>query len=120
MRDFVPTLFFFLNNMKIYHWKTTSFSRHKAADDAVSHIQDLFDKFVETYIGRYGRDKLFPSVINEKSVSVVYYNDKNIVSLVKQLVKFLISVEFEDPELINIRDDMLTVLNQTLYLFTLG
>jgi len=120
MKDFIPTMLFFLNNMKIYHWRTTTFSRHKASDDAFAHIQDLFDKFVETYSGRYGRDKLFPPGMNNQSTSIVYFNDKNINTLVKQLVKFLTNASFEDPELINIRDDMLTVLNQTLYLFTLS
>ena len=36
--------------MKIYHWNTTSYPRHKASDDLGGKILELTDKFVEIFI----------------------------------------------------------------------
>jgi hypothetical protein len=126
----IHLLFYFLNNIKIYHWNTKSFARHKASDDCFIHIQNTFDKFIETYIGKYGRNKLF---LHKKQLqilknvdSLTVFTDKEIKALIEQLIDFLKNLESElninptgDSDLLNLRDEMLVILNQTLYLFTL-
>jgi hypothetical protein len=51
---------FFLDlqvQLKLYHWQTTSYSRHIATDKLYEKITDLSDKFIEVYFGKYGRQK---------------------------------------------------------------
>jgi hypothetical protein len=35
------------NQVKIYHWETMQFARHKSTDDLVGKLDDSIDKFVE-------------------------------------------------------------------------
>jgi hypothetical protein len=41
---------FFLNlrdHIKLYHWQTSSFARHRATDDVLKSLDDHIDLFVE-------------------------------------------------------------------------
>lgn len=110
------------NQIKLYHWQTHSYARHKATDDAVSSLDEHIDKFVEVYIGKYGRPKL-----TGKNASFTLENltDKKAITFVKECIKILQTVLVKDlkPEvdsdLFNLRDEMLVDLNQLLYLFGL-
>lgn len=118
----IHSIFYFLNNLKVYHWNTKSYSRHKASDKCFNDIQVLFDRFVEVYIGKYGRDKLFSNGNIDIDVSFKI-NDKNIINLFKQTILYLNDIDLKsnkDSDLITIRDEILATLNQTLYLFTLN
>jgi hypothetical protein len=42
------------DQIKLYHWETLSFPRHKATDELVTNLDANIDKFVEVYIGKYG------------------------------------------------------------------
>ena len=42
----VPTFLHMLNTVKLYHWKTTSFSTHKATDELYGSLNDKLDEFV--------------------------------------------------------------------------
>ena len=44
-----------LQQIKLLHWQTKSYARHKAYDDIYHSLGDLVDKFVEMYMGKYGR-----------------------------------------------------------------
>jgi len=107
--------------IKLYHWTTKSYSRHKASDDLHANILELSDKFVEMYIAKYGRPKIHePS----NTIKISNLNDTQIVHYLKKTIDFLtqdipkhIDVE-NDTDLVNIRDELLGNVNQTLYLFT--
>lgn len=121
MSDYVLFFFDLTNNIKLYHWMTTSFARHKGADSLFDEITELSDKFMETYMGKYGR----PSIVERSAkLSLKPLNDKTIVEYLRQRHKLLRedlskSLKEEDTDLINIRDEILAKLSQTLYLFTL-
>ena len=122
MADYVTFFFDLSNNTKLYHWNTTSFARHKASDSLFESIVELSDKFMETYMGRYGRPKMTEK--NSK-LSLKSLTDKSIVDYYKSCVSYLEksfakSLTADDTDLINIRDEILGMLNQTLYLFTLN
>jgi hypothetical protein len=111
--------FFFSLQMinKLYHWNTTSFSRHKATDIFNQKILDLIDKFVEVFIGCCKMKPYVQSVnIPEKFLSDTGIIDLFILTK-KYLTKF--SQYIESTDLLNIRDEMLAEVNQTLYLFNL-
>ena len=109
------------NAMKIYHWNTTSYARHKASDDFIEKLDGLIDRFVEVYMGRYGRAPAFnkPMKLDLPSLDeklVVEYLEEARIWMQDRLPKML---KDTDTDLYNLRDEMLSEINQTLYLFTL-
>ena len=110
------------DQIKIYHWQTMSFPRHKATDDLVGKLDDNIDKFTEVYMGKYGRPKLRGRTA---TYTVDNLTDKKALMYVRECVKICqgplmkgLSME-RDSDLFTIRDEMLADLNQLLYLFTL-
>jgi hypothetical protein len=107
----------FLVNLKMYHWRTQSYPRHKASDDCFQKIQALIDQFVEVYVGRHGR-KPFLSMSNE-CCAIHSLTDKFMPKYIQNFRNKLQRLKLRDPDLINIRDEIIGELNQCLYLFTL-
>lgn len=110
-------------NTKMYHWSTTSYARHKAADQLVDTFSGLSDKFVEVYIGKYGRPDR-PTAKRNTNIPVHHYDDKSIVKYLDKCIQYLTNdllkyIKPDDVDLINLRDEMVAVLNQTKYLFSL-
>lgn len=104
-------------NMKIYHWNTTSFARHKASDEFGGKLSSLVDRFVEVFVGRY---KVKPSLSNIKIDSEFLTDDGSEKLLIKSrdYLEFLSKV-IKDTDLLTIRDELLSEVNQTLYLYQL-
>jgi len=48
----------FLDQLKVLHWQTFSYSEHKALGKSYDKIGKLIDMFVETYYGKYGKEYL--------------------------------------------------------------
>ncbi len=114
-------LFFHMNlNIKLYHWQTTSYARHKATCDLHGVLTDLSDQFIEVYIGKYER----PEFKDSFTVMVKELSDKNAKDLLEEysnVLKKEVSkyIKTSDTDLMNIRDEMLAAINKTIYLFTL-
>lgn len=110
------------NQVKVYHWQTMSYSRHKATDDLVSSLDGNIDKFVEVYMGKYGQPKI--TARNNKFV-VHDADDKRAPKLLKDGIEWLTHVlpkslnAKADTDLLNIRDEILGDLNQARFLFGL-
>lgn len=127
MSDFVLFFFDLINNIKFYHWTTTSYSRHKGSDELFKELVELTDKFMEVYMGKYGRPKISERDIKSHKlpqITLKTFSDKGVIDYVKSSVKTLQNdlsqhLKDSDVELINIRDEILAKLNQTLYLFSL-
>lgn len=108
------------NQVKLYHWQTMSFPRHKATDELVTKLDTNIDQFVEVYIGKYGRPKLSGKT---SSIHLRNHSDKEAVSLLREAIAWLTTdlnkyLKKGDTDLFNIRDTIVADLNQTLYLFT--
>jgi DNA-binding ferritin-like protein len=109
------------NQIKIYHWQTNEFSRHKATDELVETLDKNIDRFTEIYMGKYGRPNF-----KGKTACIKIHNfhdtdgPKYLQSAVNwfstQLPKYL---KETDTDLLTIRDEILADLNQAKYLFTL-
>ena len=107
-----------LNTIKLYHWKTTSYSQHKATDSLYENLNSNIDKFIEVYLGKNPRVDL----TKIKSIPLNDFNSsqdfkKNILNYKKYLLS--ISFSHEDSDLLTIRDEILININQFLYLMTL-
>lgn len=107
------------DQIKVYHWQTKSFARHKATDEFVTELDGLIDSFVEVYMGKYGRPKV------SGSIKLHNFSESAAKSFVAKQTTYLSKVlprklKDADTDLLNIRDEVLALVNKTLYLFTLA
>ena len=120
--DIVNVMLTLRNQVKVYHWQTMSYSRHKATDKLVSSLDENIDKFVEVYMGKYGQPKF--TARNSKFI-VHDADDKRAPKLLKDGIAWMtrelpkVLNTREDTDLLNIRDEILADLNQARFLFGL-
>lgn len=117
---------FFFNmreQIKLYHWQTMAYSRHVATDMVLEKLDKNIDRFVEVYIGKYGRPRLANGT---NTVKLINMSDQTARRFVESCIKYLVedllidsAKRPADSDLTTIRDEMLADLNQLLYLFTL-
>ena len=115
-------LFFFelQMNLKMYHWTTDSYSNHKATNKLLDKLSDLIDSFIEKYMGAYTR----PVMKSGSNVLIQNMTKTKYIKLLKTAQEYLRGdlekVISKNSELLNIRDEMLGELDQSLYLATLN
>jgi len=132
MLSVVSPLLTILNQIKVYHWQTNSFSEHKALDMAYEQFEESIDEFIEKYQGIFGRVKsasgsFLLELENLQTVSSPTEEVPETVGLqgkIDQWIAYLKSFSNDSDignktDLLNIRDDMLGTLNQLKYLITL-
>jgi hypothetical protein len=118
--EIVTIFLYYKNNIKIYHWQTKSYSRHKASDELEQSLSDKIDKFIETIQGSRNSRLSVNNKINIKNQT-----DSSIVTLLKEFNNWLTfdlpKLLFEnETELYNQRDEIKAEIDKTLYLFTLS
>ena len=136
------TFFQIQNSLKFYHWKTTSYARHKALDKYMKKFLKRMDEFIETYQGKYGRITFEKE--EKKDVVVYQIEPKDLDRYLNCVIGFLngekdkdckkykISnkenycdvsileiIDKNDYDMLNIRDEILGLTNQLKYLITL-
>ena len=112
-----------LNTVKVYHWKTTSYSQHKATDELYSNLNENIDSFVEIMLGKKG-DRV--NLTGQKSIPLLDYTNLNdFKKEVEKYKAFLINMNKDaglnitnNSDLLNVRDEILGNLNQFTYLLT--
>jgi hypothetical protein len=102
-------------NVQMYHWMTKSFSRHKATDALFGNLVQQVDKFMEVYIGKFGRPKIIHETIHVQCMSDTSFK-KYLETVASKLEAFDTRL---GTDLMNLRDEILSSIHQTLYLFTL-
>ena len=112
----IEYFFSLLHNIKYYHWQTTSYAEHKATDQLHTLLLPLVDKFVEVYLKDTDRPK------GSFTVKVTEHTKESFIRSLKEAIKCLRELEIKkditSSELLNIRDEIVSEINQTLYLFT--
>lgn len=117
-----------LTTIKLYHWKTSNYSTHKATDQLYSDLNDKIDNFVEVLLGKNIASGVIRSyILNVKTIKPTIFKDNNqlkreIESYKSFLINFTNQPQMKqnsNSDLLNIRDEILAVLNQFLYLLTL-
>lgn len=118
--NIVHTFIEMLNIVKLYHWRTKSFSRHKATDELYSRLNESIDKFVEVLLGKdESRIQQW-----DQNVMIPQFNKvKEFKDRIYDFREFLIDLtnildQRRDSDLLNIRDEILGDINQFLYLMT--
>ena len=107
------------NQLRIFHWQTQSFAQHKAFGEAYEGLDGLIDEFVEVYQGKNGISKPADG-IKFKLENL----DTNPSDMIDVFLEYLQNdlpkqIEESDSDLLNIRDEMMGLLNKTKYLLML-
>jgi len=113
-----------LNTVKLYHWKTHSYAVHKATDELYSKLNENIDHFVEVLLGKCGNRI---SLEHVKHILLKDFNHENqMMREMTDFKSFLVGMDTQlkqmggmtNSDLFNIRDEMLSNVNQFLYLMT--
>jgi hypothetical protein len=109
------------NQFKVFHWQTQSYSKHIAYGGIYDSLSDLSDTFMEVYMGKYGRVALEGET---DAILLGNIGEVNIEEFLETICEFLLSFNHsldsnKDSDLLNIRDEMLSAINQLKYLLTL-
>lgn len=111
------------NTVKLYHWKTYSYPTHKATDELYSQIGENMDSFVEVLLGKTG-DRVHLERV-KKIHLYDYSNVKDFKRKIEEYKSYLVGLDnkpalktMSNSDLYNIRDELLSNLNQFLYLLT--
>jgi len=114
----------FKNQVKLYHWKTDLYARHVASGDLEEKISELIDRFIEVLQG--SRNKRLEIDVST-NINISLPDNDSIINFLTDFNSWLtrddgilelINIR-DDPELLNIRDEMVSLINKTLYLFSL-
>jgi hypothetical protein len=115
------------NQLKIWHWLTSSYAQHKAFGDTYDLLDDSIDEFIEVFVGRYSRDKLV--AVSNLEVTVQMYLGTDIGNAINEIDTFIDDflyntvnaiINTTDTDLLNIRDTIAGQLNRLKYLLTLS
>jgi DNA-binding ferritin-like protein len=111
----------FQNEVRLHHWGTNSYAAHKALGKLYENLDELIDTFTEAYIGVYGK-----KFVNEiESLQFSGPGKTTAIKVVESLEDYLMNeipkeVGKDQTALLNIRDEMLGLVQQTKYLLTLS
>ena len=111
------------DQIKLYHWQTKSYARHIATDQLHTALLPLIDRFMEVWQGKHNSRI---NLLNDRmTVTVGQLSDAEMDEFLAKCVEHLqrlegsnLSIKSTDTDLLNIRDDMVGQINQTLYLFS--
>jgi DNA-binding ferritin-like protein len=106
---FLATMLHSATNTHFFHWSTDSYAKHKALARYYDSIVDLTDAFAESYMGKYGKFTVFPSVYHQPKDPIRYM--ESLQSFVKEARQDLP----QDSELQNIVDEIADLINSTTY-----
>lgn len=108
------------NQMRVFHWQTQkkpgSFAQHEAFGEAYETLDPLIDDYIEVFQGKNG------AIMGKNGFTVKLENLSNdFEEFINEYIDYLINTlpksldSNTDTDLLNIRDEMLAVLNQTKY-----
>jgi|TARA_B110000503_G_scaffold142064_1_gene237646 DNA-binding ferritin-like protein len=110
-----------LNMVKLYHWKTRSYSQHKATDKLYERLNKHIDEFVEVLLGKENsRVKMVEKNLRVLDNKTSGEFKTHIYKFREFLVNLENSCKKKDSGLLSIRDEMLIDIDQFLYLMSLN
>jgi DNA-binding ferritin-like protein len=110
--------------VKLFHWKTHSYSTHKATDELYDSLNGNMDKFIEVLLGKTGTRT---DLMSNKSISLYDLDSQEkIKTKIDAFKSYLVNLNnnkvltttMSNSDLFNIRDEILGDLNKFLYLLT--
>jgi hypothetical protein len=118
--NYITNLLTLQNQMRVFHWQTQhkngSFAQHEAFGTAYEDLDAHIDDFIEIYQGKNGA-----IMASGGSFNIALHNlSDNAEECIDEYITYLVEyipqgLEETDTDLLNIRDEMLGILNQTKY-----
>jgi len=111
----IKILLQFRMDIKMFHWQTNCYSKHKISDDLLTSVDNISDKIIEVVLGKFNmrpdiNDKILIRNIDDKFfIELLNYN-------VKSLEHILIYIKFISFK--SLIDELLVEINKTLYLMS--
>jgi hypothetical protein len=110
--------------VKLYHWKTYSYSTHKATDELYGKLNENIDNFVEVLLGKSGQRT---NLMNHRTMRLADLSSpESLKREINDFKGYLVGLnnnkamqQMSNTDLYNIRDEILGDLNQFLYLLSL-
>ena len=56
--DLIKNFLTMQNNVRMYHWTTPIYNQHIISGELYEKLDGLFDKFIETYLGKFDKNNL--------------------------------------------------------------
>ena len=116
----VHILLQFQLSVKLYHWQTHRYARHIASGNLVDQLSKNIDRLVEALQGTFNKRIKFTPKCN---LSLENISDTQMKTILSEFSDWL-NKDFESfvkggKYILTIRDEIMTDVNQALYLFTL-
>ena len=118
--NIITNLLTIQNQMRVFHWQTQkkqgSFAQHEAFGEAYEELDPLVDDFIEVYQGKNGAlmgKNGFTLNLENLSDNYEVFIDEAIQYFKDYLPQSLDANA--DTDLLNIKDEMMAILNQTKY-----
>ena len=110
-----------ISQAKLLHWQTPKYAQHKALDELFESLIELGDELAESIMGKYGRPH-----ISDENLSLRLFNYNNNLSyFMDELYNCYrndcrgLFDENKDSELLNIVDEIISLIDKIKYLLTL-
>ena len=118
MEDAVKYFVTLLNQVKLFHWTTTSYAMHKALDGLHDSLSPLVDQFIESYIGHFKQQpvKVFKVKIELTSNAA---NARKFLETQRDTLTNMVKDYKTSPGLENILAEMVALFDNTIYLSNL-
>jgi hypothetical protein len=105
---------------KFLHWQTFGHAKHKTYGKLYDNLGPFIDEFAEAMMGKYGRPEFEP----EFALMFQDISSISIQNFMDGITEFLVGFSDEldsryDTDLLNLRDEMLLLINKSKYLLTL-
>jgi hypothetical protein len=100
----------FLNNLKLFHWNTHSYSEHMASDELFEHLVKKTDTLIESFL-----QTRFPI----KTTIDINTDKKAFLKKLKDFKNFMQKVHLPN-ELYSLRDEIIIDIDQFEYRLTLN
>lgn len=97
--------------IQLYHWQTRNYERHLATGNLYSILDTKIDHFVETLQG--GNRMIISKTLDLKNIT-----DKILIETLNSFVVFFYAQKL-DPDLSNLREDIISDIHHTVYLLSL-
>ena len=133
------------NSLKLAHWRADRFSQHKSLDKFLKKFMKKFDEFIEVYMGKYTKidlgNKMKSTPIYQLDMDVLerylvcvrgiftgestcdeYYTVESVVDYkypYSTISVFDVIDKDKDGELVNIRDEIVALIDRLIYLLRL-
>jgi DNA-binding ferritin-like protein len=112
----IPFFMELLHTVKMFHWNTKSYARHKATDELHTALQSLVDKYVEISLA-----KSRTSLPKSMKLEIMTLSDPAMVNKLDEASLYIEQkIKPKEDELKNIRDEILATIKSCMYLFSMA